>query len=136
MIWIVEVTLEGFKMIKLYLWHLLGISWPLFMFESCVHPAFFVSSLQHIFSCRFSVYPQKCTSDVWSIYTLYLLSYSSYLSTYAAILKYLLVTTFKDIWAWELYISPACFVRALLIWKQTNYYILSKCAPIGCWTTS
>ena len=46
-------------------------------------------------------------SDIESIY-LYLvslLSYPSYLSTYAAISKYLLVTTFKDIQASELCIS-------------------------------
>jgi len=48
-----------------------------------------------------------CVSDIESIY-LYLvslLSYPSYLSTYAAISKYLLVTTFKDIQASELCIS-------------------------------
>ena len=134
MIWIEEETLEGFNMIQLYLWHF-NCSGHIFLTPLHVL-VYILLSLYHLysipFSCMFSVYPRKCTSDVWSIYTLYLLSYSSYLSTYAAILKYLLVTTFKDIWAWELYISPACIVRALLIWKQTNYYILSKWAPIGC----
>ena len=114
----------------------LQLFWAYLDPSSCSNLVYILLSLYHLysipFSCMFSVYPRKCTSDVWSIYTLYLLSYSSYLSTYAAILKYLLVTTFKDIWAWELYISPACFVRALLIWKQTNYYILRKCVPIGC----
>ena len=100
-----------------------------------------VHHMAYIFSCM--LYNVSLhMSDIWSIYLsiscVSFLSYSSYLSTCAAISKYLLVTTFKDIQASELCISDPSLqwsVRALLICKPTNYYIKKARACAAYWVT-